>query len=180
MLTLEIISLLIFVLYLFFTIRYVGHIPESLSETYYLLGDKYYKSFPDPSEMSFHRLRASIFTAMMWAIALLLMIPLLELTPEPGKPLVFLSLASIMLVGAAPQFHDEMEGRVHTISAYSAAVLGILWSVIFAHGIYCLAYFVAVCLIASLITGTVKSCRTYWLEMIAFGTVYASAILQTL
>lgn len=178
MLTLVILSLAIFVVYLFFTLRYVGHVPESLSETYYLLGDKYYKMFPDPSEINFKRLRASIFTAMMWVIALLLMIPLLELTPELGKPLVFLSLGAIMFVGAAPQFHDEMEGKVHTTSAYVAAVLGIAWALLFAHGLFYLFASAFLCLAGAVMTGTVKSSKTFWLEMVAFATVYLSAMFM--
>lgn len=178
MITLVILSLLIFIVYLVLVIRYVGAVPESLSETYYLLGNKYYKLHSDPSGMSFHRLRASIFTGMMWVIALLLMIPLLELTPELGKPLVFLSLGAIMFVGAAPQFHDEMEGKVHTTSAYVAAVLGIAWALLFAHGLFYLFASAFLCLAGAVMTGTVKSSKTFWLEMVAFATVYLSAAIM--
>lgn len=178
MVTLVILSLLIFIVYLVLVIRYAGAVPESLSETYYLLGNKYYKLHSDPSGMSFRRLRASIFTGVMWAIALLLMIPLLEITPELGKPLVFLALGSIMIVGAAPQFHDEMEGKVHTTAAYVAAVLGIAWAALFAKGLICLLAWTSVCLTTSLATGTIKGSRIFWLEMVAFGTVYTSSLIM--
>lgn len=175
---LVILSLLIFIVYLVLVVRYAGAVPESLSETYYLLGNKYYKLHSDPSGMSFRRLRASIFTAMMWVIALLLMIPLLELTPELGKPLVFLALGSIMFVGAAPQFHDEMEGKVHTTAAIMAAIFGIVWALLFAEGLYWLLVSAFGCLVAALVTGTIKSSRTFWLEMVAFGTVYMSSLIM--
>lgn len=176
MLTLEIISFSIFVAYLIILVRYVGHIPESLSETYYLLGNKSYRN---EDQTTFSHLKASIFTAMMWVIALLLMIPLLELTPEYGKPLVFLSLGSIMFVGAAPQFHDDLEGKVHTSAAVIAAILGIAWALIFAKGLFWLIGSAVSCLISSLVTGTFKSSRTFWLEMVAFLTVYISALTLT-
>lgn len=172
MITLVLLSLAIFLAYLIPVIREFG-IPDSLSDTYYLLGKS-----SDPR--TFNRLKASLFTAMMWVIAILLMVPLLDVTPELGKPLAFLSLAAIMFVGAAPEFQEDMEGKVHTIAAWVAAVLGIAWAVLFAHGFAWLAIsFISMCVAANM-TKTEKSSLTFWLEMVAFCTVFISAIFMVL
>lgn len=172
-----ILSFLIFVVYLIFVLRYIGHVPKSLSETYYYLGNP---NYPQDHEWKMqYRLKASIFTAMMWSIAFLLLPTMLDVTPEGWKFLAFLALAGICFVGAAPEFKDEFVGRVHVIGAYSAAIFGILWAtvVIGAAGRIALGVSVFVVLAAALMTDSLKSSRTFWLELVAFATVYLSLFL---
>lgn len=167
---LTIISLLIFVVYLFFAIKRYG-IPTSLSETYYLLGGE-----------PFNRLKASIFTFMMWAIAFTLLPTMLDITPESLQFLAFLALTGICFVGAAPQFKEKSEGKVHTISAIIAACFGLLWALAVCKQTGLISFGVSAfaVLVAALMTDTFKSSRTFWLEMIAFGTVYLSTMLMLL
>lgn len=163
---LTIISLLIFVVYLFFAIKRYG-IPTSLSETYYLLGGE-----------PFNRLKASIFTFMMWAIAFTLLPTMLDVTPENFKFLAFLALAAICFVGAAPEFKKQYEGSVHTTTAVIAAVFGLSWSMLVAHGYVPLIASLVFSLSAGFATATLKYGLTFWMELVAFNTVYFSLIFM--
>lgn len=159
---LTLISLLIFALYLVSVLRYIGHIPTSLSETYYLIPHGVW------------------FTLMMWAISFTLLPAMLDLTPDGFKFLMFLALASICFVGTAPNFRDEFEGKVHSTSAILAACFGILWSVLMPFGFIGLALAIFGVLVGALMTDTIKDSRIFWLEIIAFGCVYLTAIFNLL
>lgn len=153
-----VISFLIFVAYVIMVLGYLTYIPASLSETYYLLpgGVKH------------------LFPAMLWTVSFLLLPKALDVTPPEWQFLIFLALAAIVFVGAAPEFHDPQEGKTHTVAAYAAAILGIAWAVIAADGFFYLVLsFIVACLAANA-TRTVKSGLTFWLELIAFSTVYIS------
>lgn len=160
---LVIISLLIFVIYLMFSLRYIGYVPASLSETFYLIGKAKH-----------------CFTAMMFSIAVTLLPAMLNSTPESRQFLAFLALSAICFVGAAPNFRDEFEGKVHKASAVIAATCGLLW-VVFATDAWPMIILSAFCvLVAAFRTNTARTSRVFWLEMIAFGSVYLSAIIQAL
>lgn len=176
MLTLTLISFFIFIVYLVLVLRYIGDIPRSLSETYYYLGSQYYPH--SGWEEKFNRLRASIFTAMMWGIAFTLLPVMFEATPEGQQFLAFLALASICFVGAAPEFKNKYEGRVHTTAAVIAAVFGLVWSVFVTHGYIPLIASLVFSLAAGFATATLKYGLTFWLELVAFNAVYFSLILM--
>lgn len=163
---LTIISLLIFVVYLFFAIKRYG-IPTSLSETYYLLGGE-----------PFNRLKASIFTFMMWAISFTLLPAMLDITPEDRQFLIFLALGAICFVGTAPNFKETFEGKVHTTSAVFAAFFGLSWALAMPHGFICVGLSLLAVLVGALATATIKDSRTFWLEMVAFASVYMTAIVN--
>lgn len=164
-----IISFLIFVAYISWIACKFKTVPVSLSETYYMLGQA-------DGSGKFNRLRASIFTFMMWAIAILLLPGMLDLTPEIGQFLPFLALVSICFVGAAPEFHDSYENKIHTTSAVFAAFFALSWAIVFAHGIIVALMILAIALITGALTGTLKRSKIWWLEMVAFFTVYASVL----
>lgn len=175
-LTLTLISFFIFIVYLVLVLRYIGDIPRSLSETYYYLGSPHYPR-SGWAEMKFNRLRASIFTLMMWDIAFTLLPVMLDITPEGQQFLAFLALAAICFVGAAPEFKEKYEGRVHTTAAVIAAVVGLAWSILVAHGYIPLIASLIFSLAAGFATATLKYGLTFWLELVAFNTVYFSLIL---
>lgn len=176
------ISFSIFAIYLFSVLKYIGDVPQSLSETYYLLGNRYYHLFDDPSEMGFNHLRASIFTLMMWLVSFTLLPAMLDLTPYNLQFLAFLALTGICFVGAAPQFKLEFEGKIHVTAAYSAAFFGLLWALTVCKqtALISLGVSIFAVLVAALMTNTFKSSRTFWLEMVAFGTVYISTLFMLL
>ena len=164
-------SLVIFVVYnAIMNIKF--GLPKSLSATYYNLPTKF-------------RL---VFTLFMWAIAFLLMPAWIEVSEHFGDwrtNLTFLSFftcALICFVGAAPNFRAfEMESKVHTISATAAAVTALLWCFICCWNImYVPIIAILIVLGVSFITKSLKECKVYWLEMMAFGATYASVFVSAM
>lgn len=160
---LTLISLAIFLLYLALALRHIGHVPQSLSETFYLIGGQ-------P--------KCYLFTAALWTMMFTLMPALLEMTAERWDWLVFLALAGIGFVGSAPFFHDSAEGKVHTAAAIAAAVFGVAWTLTTAYWYAALALTFCICMLGIAATDSWRSARTFWLEMLAFGAVYFSAIFE--
>ena len=84
-------------------------VPYSISATFYKLQHPYW------------------FMAAMWATAGLLMPAALE-TGKPGTEfLAFLACAGMLFVGAAPNFREELEGKVHMSGAVVCVVASQLW-----------------------------------------------------
>lgn len=143
-------------------------VPTSLSTTYYSLPTKW----------------RWVFTLFMWAIAILLMPAWIEVANSFGdwrdnfKFLAFLTCALICFVGAAPNFRAfEMESKVHTISATASAVTALIWCFVCCWQIMYVPIAAAVlCLVVGLSTKTLKDCKVYWLELMAFGATYSSVL----
>ena len=76
-----------------------GGVPNSISATFYKLEHKYW------------------FMATMWLTAGLLMPAVLEVSKPNTEFLAFLSCVGMFMVGAAPNFKEETEGKVHTAGA---------------------------------------------------------------
>lgn len=72
-----------------------GGIPSSISATFYRLKHPYW------------------FCAVMWLTAVLLMPAILEVSTPGTEWIAFLGCAGMLLVGAAPNFREEFEGKVH-------------------------------------------------------------------
>lgn len=170
-----IISFIVFIAYLVCAVRYNKAVPSSLSVTYYILGASRDQEYPE----GFNRLRASIFTFVLWAMLLLLIFPMMDMTPDNLRFLAFLCLASIGFVGAAPEFYDLDVFRIHTSSAVISAAAGIAWALSAGAraGIIGLLLAAAISLALALASRTLMSSRTFWLEMTAFGTVYFTLFL---
>lgn len=110
MMTLIIISLVIFLAYLAGMYKYFG-IPYSISDTYYEL-EKRKKGL------------GWLFSAMCVSVGSLLLPALLDMTPESYQFTAFLTCASLIFVGAAPQFKMSLTGSVH----YGAAAVCVIFS----------------------------------------------------
>lgn len=145
---------------------------KSLSATYYLLPNKW----------------RWVFTLFMWAIAFLLMPAWIEVANNLGDwrsnltCLAFLTCALICFVGAAPNFRAfKMESKVHTISATAAAVTALLWCFICCWNImYVPIIAILIVLGVSFMTKSLKDCKVYWLEMMAFGATYGSVFVSAM
>lgn len=72
-----------------------GGIPSSISATFYRLKHPYW------------------FCAVMWLTAGLLMPAILEVSTPGTEWIAFLGCAGMLLVGVAPNFREEFEGKVH-------------------------------------------------------------------
>lgn len=171
-----IISFIIFIAYLVCTVRYNKAVPSSLSVTYYILGASRDQKYPE----GFNRLRASIFTFVLWEMLLLLIVPMMDMTPDNLRFLAFLCLAAIGFVGAAPEFYDLNVYRIHASSAVISATAGIAWALAAGAraGMVGLTLAAAISLSLALASRTLVSSRTFWLEMVAFGTVYFTIFLM--
>lgn len=84
-------------------------IPESISATFYKLR---YKTW---------------FTITMFLTAGLLMPAILEITPEGYQLVAFLACIGMMLVGAAPNFREGLDKKVHKAGAVMCIAFSQVW-----------------------------------------------------
>lgn len=143
-------------------------IPESLSNTYYLYKEKCNKGW--------------LFCLMMYLVVALMMPAWITLSEGSAfQFLAFLAPASIAFVGTSPRFKDgDLENKVHTYSAYVAAACSLLWVGLVTPYWWVILVWLGFIAIASILTCSYKSCLVYWLEMIAFGATFTSAIMYSL
>lgn len=170
---LTLIGMIIFVIYNAYILSKFG-VPHSLSNSFYLLN-------------GIKKGLGYLFTIMMFIMSFCLMPGWIEITESISSwshyltVLPFFAAALIGFVGASPAFNDsDLENKVHTISAYAAAVFAILWCSIVCYNtawIIIPASAIAI-LIASLATRTLKSCKIYWLEMIAFLATFITILVE--
>ncbi len=107
--TLVIISLLVIASYTAAVCIKQKGIPYSISATFYKLKHSYW------------------FMAAMWSTAGLLMPAVLDISKPGTEFLAFLACAGMIFVGAAPNFKEEMEGKVHMSGAVICVVASQLW-----------------------------------------------------
>lgn len=142
-------------------------IPESLSNTYYLYKEKYNKGW--------------LFSLMMYLVVALMMPAWITLSEGSNfQFLAFLAPAAIMFVGTAPRFKDfKLENKVHTYSAIIAAACSLLWVILVTPYWYVILIWFGYISLASIFTSSYKTCLVYWLEQIAFGATFTSAIMYS-
>lgn len=160
------IAISIFILYITISLCIFKTIPSSLSNTYYMYKEK-------------KEWLKYLFPIMMFLTSGFLLPAWLEATEgSVWQFLSFLTCASIMFVGAVPNFKNaNIESKIHEISAICAAVFSILWSVIvvgsWAFIIMWLLYFIVI----ALLTNTLKKSYIFWLEMSAFMSLFSNLII---
>ena len=143
-------------------------IPESLSNTYYLWKEKNGKGY--------------LFCLMMYAVVAFMMPAWITMSEGSDfQFLAFLAPASIAFVGAAPRFKDtELENKVHSISAVIAAACSLAWVALVTPYWWMILIWLGLIALASILTSSYKTCLVYWLEQVAFGATFTSAILCSL
>lgn len=143
-------------------------IPESLSNTYYLWKEKNGKGW--------------LFCLMMYTVVALMMPAWISLSEGSNfQFLSFLAPAAIMFVGTAPRFKDfKLENKVHSYSAIIAAACSLLWVMLVTPYWYVILIWFGYISLASIFTSSYKTCLVYWLEQIAFGATFTSAILYSI
>ena len=113
---LAIISFAILFSYTAYYLSRVGLLP-SHSDSYFALGKQGW-----------------LFQASLFLTAFLLMIPLLDVTPEPFKFTAFFTCAPVLFTAFAPDFRKEngkvtMERKVHMMGAKIGGVISFLWAI---------------------------------------------------
>ena len=113
---LAIISFVVLFSYTAYYLSRVGLLP-SHSDSYFALGKQGW-----------------LFQASLFLTAFLLMIPLLEITPDPFKFTAFFTCAPVLFTAFAPDFRKEngkvtMERKVHMMGAKIGGVISFLWAI---------------------------------------------------
>ena len=104
------------------------------------------------------------------SLAALMMLPMLDYTPDRWQFLAFFACAALLFVATAPSYLEKFEGRVHSISAILCAACAIAWAV----AVVPVALIGCVLLIVAAFD---KTHRLLWLELSAFATAYIGVIL---
>ena len=158
MLTLSIIGISFFSIILGFLIYKFG-IPESLSQTYYNL-ENYKKDI------------GILFYLYLVVTVFILAIPMIEAAKIWG----FISCIGLLFVGAAPAFKEKHQKYIHVCGAALAALGSIILLITINKWIYSFII-LAIILILSLSTKTLKQSIVFWLEMLAFYSLFLGLIL---
>ena len=143
-------------------------VPESLSNTYYLYKEKWNKGW--------------LFCLMMYLVVALMMPAWISLSEGSNfQFLAFLAPASIAFVGTAPAFKsDDLENVVHSAAAIVAAICSLAWVAVITPYWWMILVWFGFIALAAILTSSYKSCLVYWLEQVAFGATFTSAILFSL
>lgn len=144
-------------------------VPHSLSMTYYHWKNKYKVGF--------------LFPIMMYLVVAFMMPAWLSMSEGSAfQFLAFLAPAAIAFVGTAPAFlSSDLENKVHSISAVIAAVCSLLWvGLVTPYWWITIGIWTIVCVLYALLTKTVKTSYTYWLETIAFGATFTATLSYSL
>ena len=138
-------------------------VPASISATFYRLEHKYW------------------FMATMWLTAGLLMPAILEVSKPNTEFLAFIALVGMFLVGAAPNFKEETEGKVHTSGAILCIVGSQIWVacnlawclfVWAAYLIYTAVHMLAGYKTDSVVTDFLNTKPMFWVEVAALLATY--------
>ena len=143
-------------------------VPNSLSDTFYLFKKK-------KEWMKY------LFPIMMVSLVVFLMPAWLEMTAESNLQFAtFLATCGILFTAASPHFKSGgMETKVHFISAVSAAVLAIIWTLL-AGNILALIFWIFIMIfliIRGNTTDLIKNKLVYILETTAFLSTFTSIII---
>ena len=158
---------IIYVAYNAMALIYFG-VPESLSKTYYLLKDRWNVGY--------------LFTLMMFSVVFLMMPAWITLSEGSNfQFLAFLAPASIAFVGAAPAFlSSDLQGKVHTAAAILAAICSLAWVCLVTPYWWTIFCWCAVVSLAVVLTKSIKTAYTYWLETVAFATTFSLVMFLSL
>ena len=148
MVTLAIISAILFAIYLFCMAKLHG-VQPSVSDNYYVSKHPW------------------TFTLGMWTVAFMMLPPMLSATTETFQFTAFLSCAGIAFVGAAAAYRQSMTNTVHIAGAVTAALFAIIWAYTICPPIPTIAI-----LTAAYILLAVRRHKVYWAEITAFTMTY--------
>lgn len=143
-------------------------IPESLSNTYYLWKERSNKGW--------------LFPLMMYAVVAFMMPAWISMSEGSDfQFLAFLAPSAIAFVGTAPAFKsDDLENVVHSTAAIVAAICSLAWVAVITPYWWMILVWFGFIALAAILTSSYKTCLVYWLEQVAFGATFTSAILYSL
>ena len=148
MVTLAIISAILFAIYLILMAKLHG-VQPSVSDNYYVSKHPW------------------TFTIAMWTVAFTMLPPMLSATTETFQFTAFLSCAGIAFVGAAAAYKQQLTNTVHIAGAITAALFAIIWAYTICPPLPTIAI-----LTAAYILLAVRRHKVYWAEITAFTMTY--------
>ncbi|WP_148479865.1 glycosyl transferase [Parabacteroides johnsonii] len=165
---LTIISMLIIAAYTVAVCVKQKGIPYSISATFYKLDHPYW------------------FMATMWLTAGVLMPVILEVSKPDTEWMVFIACTGMFLVGAAPNFKDGFEGKVHTAGAVLCLAGSQLWVIFncpWALMIWLVWLVYTVIYMSrhvsdSIISDFLRVRPMFWVEVVALVTTYLAIFLK--
>lgn len=128
-------------------------IPDSVSETFYLLPKKF----------------NWLFTFFCWAVSAIV-VPWLNISSENYQFLVFLSVGGLCFVGTAAQFKEDFVKKVHFGAAAVCLICSQLW-IFLATELWWVSLICLAITIGILIFNKFKN-DTFWIEMWAFISLF--------
>ena len=146
-----IVSMIVLFGYLAFVVAKFG-IPQSISDTFYLLGKKGW-----------------MFQVALAATAFCVVPSLINASSENTQFLAFLACAGLAFVAFAPLFKMDLEGKVHFVSAYICCGSLALWQVFNTSWVI-----PAVCLALVAIPMIKDRKYMWWLEVATIVSAYVS------
>lgn len=126
------------------------------------------------------------FMATMWLTAGLLMPAVLEASKPGTEWMAFIACAGMFFVGAAPNFKDSFEGKVHTAGAVICVAGSQLWVafncpwallVWVAWLVYTVVY-MSRHVSASIVSDFIRTRPMFWIEIAALVATYLSVLLN--
>ena len=156
MVTLAIISAILFAIYLYVMAKLHG-VQPSVSDNYYVSKHPW------------------TFTLAMWTVAFTMLPPMLSATTETFQFTAFLSCAGIAFVGAAAAYKQAMTNTVHIAGAVTAALFAIIWAYTICPPLPTIAI-----LTAAYILLAVRRHKIYWAEVTAFTMTYLTYFVSLL
>ena len=156
MVTLAIISAILFAIYLFCMAKLHG-VQPSVSDNYYVSKHPW------------------TFTIAMWTVAFTMLPPMLSATTETFQFTAFLSCAGIAFVGAAAAYKQQLTNTVHIAGAITAALFAIIWAYTICPPLPTIAI-----LTAAYILLAVRRHKIYWAEVTAFTMTYLTYFVSLL
>lgn len=156
-------SFVIFLVYISYIVRQFG-VPDSLSESFYLLEEKYKDK---PTKW--------LFTIFCFITMFTVLIPWLDISKESLQPLCFLSASGLGFVGAAPLF-KSYQRKVHEIGAIACGLASQIW--LFSN---CYGWITALCgLLMAIPYLKQKRNFIFYAEMTAFLSTYLGVGIELL
>lgn len=143
-------------------------VPYSISATFYKLNHPYW------------------FMATMWITAGLLMPAVLEAS-EPGTEwTAFLACAGMFFIGAAPNFKDSFEGKVHDMGAvlcvagsqvwvaFNCSLVLLVWIVWFVYTVFYMVWHIS----DNIIRDFIRTRPMFWVEVATLLATYLAIFLK--
>ena len=156
MVTLAIISAILFAIYLILMAKLHG-VQPSVSDNYYVSKHPW------------------TFTLAMWTVAFTMLPPMLSATTETFQFAAFLSCAGIAFVGAAAAYKRTLTNTVHIAGAITSALFAIVWAYTIYPPIPTIAILTAVYILLA-----VRRHKIYWAEITAFAMTYLTFFVSLL